>query len=438
MKRFFKFLLASIIIVITAFSIFEFSNKYRMSTLKNNINLNIYAKNCKDAVGFDKDEEGNTYIAYKTYIKFLKSDGRENILLEDCNYNIENILYYNNKVFFITNDKLMEYDINEKKTNIILDKIPSEGKYICRNLIVKDSHLLMSIGTATNSGIANKEGYSIYKVPYDKSPINIILNGVNLGESKTGAFVPYGNSTKQGEKIKAEGLGNASIVEIDLNTNKTSLYACGIRNITGWDTDSEDNLIGIVGGMENVGDRPVQRDSDYIYKIDKGTWYGWPDFSGGDPISSPKFKGENLIQPLIANPPNNIVCAPLYAFEDVGIIKYLAIDKSGNILDKNSKIFYNNKNNIIEALSANNIHYELLKMKDESIVSGIKYFNDDIYVLDSGIGCIYKIHHNKMKFKFKLSKPIWIFLLVFGICLLMVVIMKENKKVKLKNNKKSK
>lgn len=438
MKRFFKFLLAAIIIVVAAFSIFEFSNKYRISSLKNNINLNIYAKNCKDAVGFDKDEEGNTYIAYKTYIKSLKSDGRENIILEDYNFNIENVLYYDKKLFFVTNDKLMECDIDGKKVNVILDKIPSEGRCICRNLIIKDSHLLLSIGAATNSGIADKEDYNDYKVPYDKSPINITLNGVNLGENKTGAFVPYGNSTKQGEKIKAENLGNASIVDIDLNNKKTSLYACGIRNITGWDLDSEDNLIGIVGGMENVGDRPVQRDSDYIYKIDKGAWYGWPDFSGGDPISSPKFKDEKLIKPLIANPPNNIVCAPLYAFEDVGIIKYLAIDKSGNVLDKNSKVFYNKKNNIIEALSYNNIHYELLKMKDESIVSGIKYFNDNIYILDSGIGCIYKLHYNKMNFKFNLSKPVWIFLLVFGICLLMVVIMKENKKRKIENNSKGK
>ncbi|HCW54230.1 MAG TPA: hypothetical protein DG753_10955, partial [Clostridium sp.] len=64
------------------------------------------------------------------------------------------------------------------------------------------------------------------------------------------------------------------------------------------------------------------------------------------------------------------------------------------------------------------------------IVSGIKYFNDNIYILDSGIGCIYKLHYNKVNLKFNLSKPIWIFLLVFGICLLMVVIIKENRKIK--------
>ncbi|MBQ3422032.1 MAG: hypothetical protein IJH34_10260, partial [Romboutsia sp.] len=174
MKRFFKFLLASIIIVIIAFYVFEFSNQYRINTFKNNVNLNIYTKSCKGAVGFDKDEKENMYIAYKTYIKCLKNDGRENIVLEDSNYNIENLLYYNKKIFFITNDKLIEYNLDKEASNIILEGIPCEGKYNYRNLIIKDSKLLLSIGTVTNSGVADKEGYDINKVPYDKSPINII------------------------------------------------------------------------------------------------------------------------------------------------------------------------------------------------------------------------------------------------------------------------
>ncbi len=33
--------------------------------------------------------------------------------------------------------------------------------------------------------------------------------------------------------------------------------------------------------MEDEGYRPLSGDSDYIYKIEgKGTWYGWPDYSG--------------------------------------------------------------------------------------------------------------------------------------------------------------
>lgn len=433
MKRFLKFLSASIIIVVIAFGVFQFSNKYRMNILKNNITWNIYAKNCRDSVGFDKDEEENTYIAYKTYIKSLKNDGREDIVVEDKDYNIENILYYSNKLYFISKNKLFAYDLDKKSTDIILDKIPCEGKYISRNLIIKDSKLLLSIGSATNSGISEKDSYDIHKVPYDKSPINITLNGVNYGEDKTGAFVPYGNSTKEGQKLKAENIGNASVIEIDLdNKNNMSLYACGIRNVTGWDIDSENNLIGIVGGMEDIGERPVKNDSDYLYKIEKETWYGWPDYSGGDPINSPKFKGEKLVAPLIADPPNKVVSGPYYVYDNPGIIKYLAIDKDGDVLEKDTKFFFNSKNNMIQALSPNYVCYDLLKLKDESVVSGIKYFDDDIYILDSGIGCIYKLHSNNMNFNFNLPPSVCIFLIVLGISLLIVIIIKENKKIRYK------
>ena len=61
------------------------------------------------------------------------------------------------------------------------------------------------------------------------------------------------NSSEEGQRIRAENLPNACVVEINLDDNKTSLYASGIRNIKGWDLDSEGKLIAIVGGMETKG-----------------------------------------------------------------------------------------------------------------------------------------------------------------------------------------
>lgn len=433
MKRFLKFLIVSLIIVVGAFSVFEFSGKYRMSILKNNISWSIVAKNCKDSIAFDKDEEGNTYIAYNNYIKVLKEDGREELLLQEKSLNIENLLYYKNNLYFISSDKLYKYDLENNELKYILEKIPCEGKFLDRNLIIKDSNLIMSIGSATNSGVAYDDGtYEMNKIPYDKSPINITLNGFNYGDKKTGAFMPYGNSSEEGQKIKAEELGNASIVEINLNNNKTSLYACGIRNVKGWDLDSEDKLVAIVGGMENIGERAINRDFDYLYNIDKGNWYGWPDFSGGDPISSSRFKGDKIVSPLISNPPNKIVPAPIYQYSKPGIIKYLAIDKDGKILDKDSKVFYDSQENMISSISPTGAIYRLLKLKDESNISGIKYLKGEIYILDSGIGCIYKLQCDNSSLAFNLPKPVWIFIFIFLFILVCLSIVKLNKKKKIK------
>jgi len=435
-KRFLKFLIISIVIVVLAFGVFKFSNQYKMSILKNNISWSVAYKNCKNSIAFDKDENKNTYIAYDNYIKVIKDDGREETLLQDKALKIENVVFYKNKLYFISKSNLYKYDLENKSLKSILENIPCEGKYLDRNLIIKDSKILLSIGTVTNSGIASYENdYSLDKIPYEKSSMDITLNGFNYGEKKTGAFMPYGNSSEEGQRIKAEKLANACVVEINLDDNKVSLYASGIRNIKGWDLDSEGKLIGIVGGMENVGDRPINRDFDYLYKIDKGKWYGWPDFSGGDPISSPRFKGEKLVSTLIANPPNKIVSAPIYQYSDVGVIRYLAIDKEGKILGKNTKVYFDIKENIIAAINTDSIKYDLLKLKDESKIKGIRYSEGDIYILDSGIGCIYKLQCNNLNSKFNLPKLVWIFIGAFLVILTCLVIAKLYSKIY--TNKKS-
>lgn len=428
MKHFFKFLLISIGIVAVSFCLFELSSRYKINILKNNINWSIEAKNCKNAVSFDKNDE-NTYVAYSNYVKVLKNEGREEVLFSDETLNIEDILFFNNKLYIISDDKLYNYDLFKDELNIMIENIPFEGKHLDRKLIIKDNKLLMAIGSATNSGIAENDGdYEINSIPYDKSAINIVLNGNNYGESKTGAFMAYGNSSIKGQKIQAENLANASIVEIDLLNNNVSLYACGIRNITGWDLDSENNLICIVGGMENRGDRPVNRDYDYLYKIEKGKWYGWPDYSGGDSITSPRFKGDKTIDRIISNPPNKIISAPLYQFSRVSDIKYLAIDKEGAILEKDSSIYYGKEDNMIYSINVNGVKHKVLKLKDESIINGIYIKDDAIYILDSGIGCIYKLQSKDDGIVFNLPKEVRIFILIFLFILACIFILKLNNK----------
>ena len=80
-------------IVVTAFILVEISGKYKVSILRNNVTWSIDNKNCKQASDFDKDEDGNTYVAYKDSIKIMRGEGTEDILFQDDSLNIENILF---------------------------------------------------------------------------------------------------------------------------------------------------------------------------------------------------------------------------------------------------------------------------------------------------------------------------------------------------------
>lgn len=432
MKHFLKFLLISIIIVAASLGIFELSSKYKVNILKNNINWSIEAKNCRNAVSFDKDGK-NTYVAYENYVKVLKDEGREEVLFSDEGLKIEDIMFYEGKLYILSGDKLYNYDLSKSELNVMVSNIPYVGKYLDRKIIIKDNNLLIAIGSATNSGIADNDGiYDINNIPYDRSPINIKLNGKNYGESKTGAFMPYGNSSVEGQKIEAEKLANSSIIEVNLPNNKISLYACGIRNITGWDLDSNNNLICVVGGMENIGSRPINRDFDYLYKIEKGKWYGWPDYSGGDLITSSRFKDKEKVSRIILNPPNRIVSPPMYQFSHVGTIKYLGIDKEGDILEKDSCVYYDKNEKMIYSINENGVRHKLLKLKDESTIKGIRIKDGSVYILDSGIGCIYKLQSKNNGIVFNLPKEVSIFILIFLFILVCLFILKLNNKKSLK------
>ena len=427
LKHFLKFIIVSVTIIVIAFILVNITGRYKVDILGSNIKWSIDSKNCKKAVDFDKDDERNTYIAYSDSISVMREDGKENILLNDSSLNVDRMLFYDGRIYYLSDDKLYVYDIYKGKSKVILDEIPYKGDNVDRRMIIKDSKLLLSIGSATNSGIAdNNEEYKINEIPYDLTPINITLTGNNYGKKKTGPFMPYGNSSLKGQKIKCRNIANSSVVEIDLNSNKTSLYACGIRNITGWDINSNNELICIVGGMENKGDRPVKRDFDYIYKIQKNNWYGWPDYSGGDPIESPRFNEEKPITRIIENHPNKNVPGPLYQFDHVSSMRCLAIDKNNGVLGKDTMVYYDTDRNVISSLDNNLIMNRLLKLKEDSIIKEIKIKDNSIYILDSGVGCIYRLNSIDGNFMFNIPRVILIFILMLLGSLVFVLIYKYN------------
>lgn len=416
MGRFIKFLVGSILIVTISFGIYEISNKYNLNIISKNIDWSINAKGCSGAKAFDFDDEGNLYIAFNNAIKIIKKDNDEEVLIKESSFEIFDIIAFEDYIFIATDNRLVKYNIIDNTSENIIMNLPNEGLNKETKLIINNDKLYITIGTNTNSGIA-ESGKA-----HDKPSFHWILTGSNYGEVKTGPFSPYGIAVEPESEIKEVPISNGVILLYDINSKKQSIFATGIRNIEGMDIDSENNLIAIVGGMEDLGSRAVKDDMDYVYEIKEKAWYGWPDFSGGDPITSPKFSdGNNKLDFLIRNHPTEVPYGPIYQHSSLSSLRGLAIDIEGKIFPKNTIILGDNKENYIYALSKEGVATPIVDLGDNSNIQEIRWFNGSIYVLDNKMGCLYSLNQRTSNQVFNLPKIIWIFIIGFFIVIVIIL-----------------
>lgn len=417
MKRFFKYVVIAIGIIILSFTIYKLTNKYNLNIVSNNMECSVITKGCEKAEAVEV-KDNNIYIAYDKQIKCIDEEGKEITILKNKDLNIEDMACYNKKILYISEDTLQSYSLDDKSIEVLQRGIPKGGNGISRKLLIYKDKLYITIPAATNSGISENG-------EMDLSPIDITLSGDNYGG--TGAFKKKGTEAYKGEKIKKVTFGNGAVYEIDLKNNKTSLYASGIRGITGVDFDSENKMTAIFSGITSEGLRGVDRDKDYIYKIEKGNWYGWPDYSGGDPITSPRFKNGNELKPIIENPPRKVIEGPLYQHDKVNSLRELAIDKKGEVLGKDIIVFWDKDRNVISALNKDKVHFDILKLKTNSNVRDIVMSGGNIFILDNSIGCIYKMVPKSNGIYFNIPIVVWIFIIILVMALIFVALLKLTK-----------
>lgn len=427
MWRFLKFLIFSILIVSLSFGIYKFSNRYSLNLINEEVDWEIKSKNLEGAVSFDFDRDNNLYIAFKNKIKVIDKNNKESVIIYDKELEIFDIACYNNEIIVASNNSVLIYDIFKNKFNEIISDLPNNGLNYKTNITLNGDNLYVSIGSNTNAGVVDENN-----IVKDEASFEWVSTGIGYEDNY--AFTEYGEYIKLGYKIKESILSNGSILKYDLNTDKLVTYATGLRNVEGFSVNSKGDLIAIVGGIEDSGARPVKDDVDYIYDIKEKAWYGWPDFSGGDPITSPRFSdGTNKLSFVISNHPTEVPLVPKYQHDKLSALRGLAIDYEGRCFLKDTIIFSDNVDNCIYALTENNILKAIVKLDKNSYVEKIIYNNSNIYILDSKGGCLYKIRGEIGNSIFNLPSIIWIFIIIFIISIIITLLykIKMNKKIKL-------
>lgn len=188
----------------------------------------------------------------------------------------------------------------------VLEGLPGPGNYHTNMVVVgPDRRLYFSQGAMTNTGIVGLDAYELgwlRRLPHahDVPGYDVVLAGENVetedpthgGRTRTGAFVPFGTETRDGQRVRARVPATSAVMRCDLDGSGLELVAWGLRNAYGLGFLGDGRLLATDQGADDRGSRPIGSAPDLLFEVRPGAWYGWPDFVGGEPVTDPKYRPE--------------------------------------------------------------------------------------------------------------------------------------------------
>ncbi|WP_276496945.1 PQQ-dependent sugar dehydrogenase [Pontibacter litorisediminis] len=189
----------------------------------------------------------------------------------------------------------------------LVENLPSFGDHHTNGpAIGPDGYVYFGQGTATNSGVVGPDNYNygwLSRTPdfHDIPCADITLVGQNFesdnlltpdGKDKavTGAFLPYGTPSQPGQVIRGSLPCSGAVMRVPVNGGALELVAWGFRNPFGLAFSPEGRLFVTDNAYDTRGSRPGYGNGDWLWAVSPGTWYGWPDYSGGDALNTEDYE----------------------------------------------------------------------------------------------------------------------------------------------------
>jgi glucose/arabinose dehydrogenase len=208
---------------------------------------------------------------------------------------------------------------NDGKIEPIVGALPSFGDHHTNGPVVgPDGWIYFGQGTATNAAVVGKDNFEfgwLKRRPEfrDIPGQDITLTGENFEsedvlnpaggrKASTGAFLPFGTPSQRGQVIKGAVKCSGAILRVRLEGGEPELVAWGFRNPFGLAFATDGTLFATDNGYDERGSRHVWGSPDMLWRVERGKWYGWPDYVAGIPITDPQFHGPG-------NPPLRFVLA---------------------------------------------------------------------------------------------------------------------------------
>lgn len=286
--------------------------------------IEVFAEGLNSPSSILFTKTGDLYIADTGYITGRSSiqkyvNGHFEIFAENFNVPLIGINSRENDIY-VSHQGTISVIKEDGTRNDLIVGLPSYGDYSNSRVdFGLDGKMYFGIGTATNSGIVGQDNNWLYDRPFfhDYPGSYIILVGQNFPTKNvllpsanetitTGAFSHYGESNVSYEIRKKEVRATGGILRSNLDGTDMELIAWGLRSIAYLKFDNSGRLFAANDGYDIRGSRPIANAPDEFQLIHPGKWYGWPDFSAGEPVTQAKFTPEGGKQPefLLLNHPD--------------------------------------------------------------------------------------------------------------------------------------
>ncbi len=291
-------------------------------TIEKGYNIEVFAEGLNTPTSMLFTEDGNLFIANSGYLTekadiSILRNGRFELFAEGFNVPLIGINYRNGELF-VSHMSTVTVIRRDGSRQDLIKGLPSYGDYSNSRVdFGSDGKIYFGIGTATNSGVVGNDNLWLENYPtfHDYPGAYIMLNGQNfattniLGSSKeiiyTGAYCVYGETNQPFEFRKRLEKATGSILRVNSDGSNLELVAWGLRSISYLRFDNRQRLFASNNGYDFRGSRPIANAPDEFLIITEGTWYGFPDYSGGEPVTLPRFRPEGGQQPefLLYNHP---------------------------------------------------------------------------------------------------------------------------------------
>ncbi|MBC5774166.1 PQQ-dependent sugar dehydrogenase [Pontibacter sp. KCTC 32443] len=281
------------------------------------------------------DENGQVYVTEAGYsygeeflepklIRIDQDGSKTNVATGALNGPWTGVAYYNGNFYVAEGGqkeggKILQIS-KEGTVTTLVQNLPSYGDHHTNGpTIGPDGNLYFGIGTATNSGVVGPDNYDmgwLKRNPafHDIPCQDITLTGQNFTskapdtqEGKTtGAYQSYGTPAKAGQVIPGAIPCSGAVLRVAADGRNMELMAWGFRNPFGLAFSPNGSLFVTDNGYDDRGSRPVWGVGDYLWQVQQGQWYGWPDFAGGLAFDGDRFEApsKEAPKPVLANHPN--------------------------------------------------------------------------------------------------------------------------------------